>query len=172
VYAIFTLNRIKKTVGGKFMSESTNVPTLKPEVCLENASSHSDAIETVIASLAQNDSAMVHHTEAGHVWKFQYGSVEVFVQLTGESDDDLLTVWSPVLKLPVKDELGLMRRLLVMNWSETLETRFAITNDSAVVLSQRAIADLSAGEISRAITLVATIADDNDEALQDAFPGK
>jgi hypothetical protein len=86
------------------MSASTNVPPLNEEVCLENTSSHHDAIETVIASLAQNDSAMVHHTEAGHVWKFQYGSVDVFVQLTGESDEDLLTVWSPVLKLPVKDE--------------------------------------------------------------------
>lgn len=152
------------------MSASTNISLPNGEGSLENASSHHDAIETVIASLAQNDSAMVHHTEAGHIWKFQYGSVEVFVQLTGESDDDLLTVWSPVLTLPVKDELGLMRKLLLMNWSETLETRFAIANDAVVVLSQRSIADLSPGEISRAITLVAAIADDNDEALRESFP--
>jgi hypothetical protein len=56
-----------------------------------------------------------------------------------------------------------------MNWSDTLETRFAIMNDTVVVVLQRAVADLSAGEISRAITLVATIADDNDEILQETF---
>jgi hypothetical protein len=38
-----------------------------------------------------------------------------------------------------------------------------------VVVLQRAVADLSPGEISRAITLVATIADDNDEILQETF---
>ena len=57
----------------------------------------------------------------------------------------------------------------VPNWSETLETRFAIMNDTVVVVSQRAVADLAPGEISRAITLVATIADDNDEILQETF---
>jgi hypothetical protein len=146
------------------MSANTEVATLN--------SSHCEAIETVIASLDQNDSAFVHHTEAGHIWKFQYGSVEVFVQLTGESDEDILKVWSSVLQLPVKDELGLMKKLLVMNWSETLETRFAIANEQVYILFERTVADLSPGEISRAITLVAAIADDNDEALQEAFSEK
>ncbi|MEL6763323.1 MAG: YbjN domain-containing protein, partial [Cyanobacteria bacterium J06607_6] len=35
-----------------------------------------------------------------------------------------------------------------------------------VVLASRPLADISAGEISRLMTIVATIADDNDEALQ------
>nr|WP_217651997.1 YbjN domain-containing protein [Hydrococcus rivularis] len=136
---------------------------------IERTSSHKEVIETVISSLEQNNSAMVVHTDSGYLWKFQYGSVEVFVQLTGESDEDLLTVWSPVLKFPIRDEAGLMRKLLEMNWSETLETRFGISGDRVVVLSQRAVADLSPEEISRAITLVATIADDNDESLKEAF---
>lgn len=135
----------------------------------EAPASHYDLIETVIASLEQNDSAMVNHGDNGTLWKFQYGSVEVFVQLTGEKEEDFLTVWSPVLKLPVRDELGLLRRLMAMNWSETFETCFGICNEQVVVLSQRTVADLSAGEISRAITLVATIADDHDEALQATF---
>ncbi|MFM7793081.1 MAG: YbjN domain-containing protein, partial [Microcystis panniformis] len=67
---------------------------------LVSTSSHQEMIETVISTLQQNDTAMVQHTEKGYLWKFQYGSVEVFVQLTGESDDDFLTVWSSVLKLP------------------------------------------------------------------------
>lgn len=131
--------------------------------------SHQSVIETVIGSMAQNESAMVHENEQGYLWKFQYGSVEVFVQLTGETDDDLFTVWASVLTFPVRDEAGLTRKLLTMNWSETLETRFAIMNDAVVVVLQRAVADLSPGEISRAITLVATIADDNDEILQETF---
>jgi hypothetical protein len=136
---------------------------------IEQTSSHREVIETVIASLEHNQSAMVLEGEQGCLWKFQYGSVEVFVQLTGESDDDLLTVWATVLQLPAMDELGLMRKLLAMNWLETLETRFALKDNQIVVLSQRTVADLSPEEISRAITLVATIADDNDETLKEAF---
>jgi hypothetical protein len=138
---------------------------------LEDTGTHREAIETVIGSLEQNNSAMVLNNEDGYLWKFQYGSVEVFVQLTGESDEDLLTVWSPVLTLPVKDELGLMSKLLEMNWSDTLETRFAKAESQIIAVSQRAVADLSAGEISRAITLVATIADDNDEILKETYGG-
>lgn len=148
-----------------------DIPTVEAltEEMDKATSSHREVIETVISSLEQNDSAMVIHSDDGHLWKFQYGSVEVFVQLTGESDDDLLTIWSAVLSLPAKDEPGLMRKLLKLNWEETYETCFGIFNDQVVVLAQRTIAGLSPGEISRAITLVATIADDHDEALQQEF---
>ena len=112
---------------------------------------------------------MVSQTDQGHLWKFKYGSVEVFVQLTGLTDEDTLTVWSKVLKLPAKDEASLMRRLLELNWSATFEARFGIFDEQVVVLSTRTLAELSPGEISRLITVVATIADDNDEALQSEF---
>jgi hypothetical protein len=128
-----------------------------------------EIIQTVIASMEQNDSAMVMESEGGYLWKFQYGSAEVFVQLTGETDDDLLTVWSTVLKLPANNEPELMRHLLEMNWSGTFETCFGIFNEQIVVSAQRTVAELSPGEISRAITLVATIADDNDDLLQEKY---
>jgi hypothetical protein len=111
----------------------------------------------------------VNHDGAAHLWKFKYGSIEVFVQLTGLSDEDTLTVWSTVLKLPTKDDPKLTRQLLEQNWMNTMEARFAILNDEVVVVTSRSLADLSPGEISRAITLVATIADDNDERLQQEF---
>jgi hypothetical protein len=130
---------------------------------------HVEVIETVISSLDQEDTAMVSQSEEGHLWKFKYGSVEVFVQLTGTSDDDTFTVWSSVLQLPAKNEPQLMRKLLEMNWSDTFESCFGIVDDQVVVLSSRTVAELSAGEISRAITVVATIADDNDDALQAEF---
>jgi hypothetical protein len=62
-----------------------------------------------------------------------------------------------------------MRKLLEMNWLSTLESHFAITNDQVVVLSNRTLADISATEISRIITIVATIADNNDDSLQAEF---
>ena len=112
---------------------------------------------------------MVSHTQEGYLWKFKYGSIEVFVQLTGVSDQDTLTVWASVLHLPAKDETRLMRQLLEMNWSDTFEACFGIFDDQVVVLSTRTLAELSPGEISRLITVVATIADENDEALQSEF---
>ena len=129
-----------------------------------------EAIETVISSLAQEDTAMVSHSDSGSLWKFKYGSVEVFVQLTGQTDEDTLTVWSTVLKLPVANEAQLTRKLLEMNGTGTLEARFAILENQVVVLSSRTVADLSAGEISRAVTIVATLSDENDELLQQEFP--
>ena len=135
----------------------------------EATSSHVDVIQTVIASLEQGDSAMVSHTEAAYLWKFKYGSVEVFVQLTGLTDDDTISVWAQVLNLPTKNDAGLMRKLLEMNWTNTFEACFGIFNEQVVVLSSRTLAELSPGEISRIITIVATIADDNDEALQAEF---
>ncbi len=139
------------------------------EELITEGSTYQEVIETVISSLEENSSAMVKHSEDAYLWKFQYGSVEVFVQLTGETEEDLLTVWSPVLSLPAKDETGLMHRLLEMNWSETFETCFAIVNNQVIVVCQRTVAELSPGEISRAITLVATIADDNNDVLKEQF---
>ena len=141
------------------------------EELIEDNSSHLEVIETVISSLDQEDTAMVSHTDEGSLWKFKYGSVEVFVQLTGESDEDLLTVWSSVLQLPATDEPGLMRRLLEMNWTGTFETCFSIHDGKVMVSAQRTVADMYPGEISRLVTLVANIADDNDEALKEEFGG-
>lgn len=128
-----------------------------------------EVIQTVIASLQQDESAMVSKTAEGYVWKFKYGSVEVFVQLTGMNDQDTFTAWAAVLQLPAKDEPRLMRHLLEMNWSGTFESCFGIYNDQVVVLSTNALANLTPGEISRIITVVATIADENDGALQAEF---
>ena len=62
-----------------------------------------------------------------------------------------------------------MRKLMAMNWLETFEARFAIFNQQIVVVSSRSVTDLSPTEISHLITIVATIADEYDEELQEAF---
>ncbi|MDA0268759.1 MAG: YbjN domain-containing protein [Cyanobacteria bacterium] len=147
-------------------SSLETLPPLTSTEAANLAADHIEIIETVIASLDQDQSAMVSHQDGGYLWKFSYGSVEVYVQLTGTHDNDLLTVWSPVLDLPAKDEPKLMRHLLEMNCGETFEACFGILGDQVVVLASRPLADMSAGETSRLMTIVATIADDNDEALQ------
>jgi hypothetical protein len=128
-----------------------------------------DLIETVIDSLDSDDTAMVSHGDGGYIWKFKYGSVEVFVQLTGVSEEDTLTVWAVVLPLPTENEAAVMRHLLTLNWAETLEARFALLNADVVVVAKRSLAELSPGEISRAVTIVATLADDHDDALKAQF---
>jgi hypothetical protein len=142
---------------------------LSTEEIIESTS-HLDVIETVISSLQEDQSAMVSRSEEGTtLWKFKYGSVEVFVQLTGESDDDMLAVWSPVLDLPAKNELELLRKLLELNWTSTFESHFAVMDNKVVVAAQRTVAELSPGEVSRNITMVASVADSYDEILQAEF---
>lgn len=135
----------------------------------EDEVNYIEIIETVIASLQEDQSAMVSQGEGGYVWKFKYGSVEVFVQLQGLSEEDDLLVWASVMKLPARDEAGLMRRLMEMNWSSTFEARFAVSDNQVVVCAKRTIAGLSPAEVSRNITIVATVADENDEPLQAQF---
>jgi len=137
---------------------------------ITSSASHTEVIETVISSLDQYDNALVNHSNEGYIWKFKYGSVDVFVQLTGDQDEDTLTVWSPVLQLPVQNETPLLRKLLEMNWLTTAEAQFGIFNQQVMVLASRSVSDLSPGEISRLITMVASIADEYDEALQAEFP--
>jgi Putative bacterial sensory transduction regulator len=131
--------------------------------------SYIEIIETVISSLQEDQSAMVSHADGGYVWKFQYGSVEVFVRLAGTNEEDVLMVWAAVLKLPAKNEAQLFRKLMEMNWSGTFEARFAVSDSQVVVCAQRTLAELSPAEVSRNITVVATIANENDEALQAEF---
>ncbi|MCG8366865.1 MAG: YbjN domain-containing protein [Pseudanabaenales cyanobacterium] len=130
------------------------------------AANYVEMIETVISSLEQDQSAMVSQADSGYLWKFQYGSVEVFVQLTGTEETDTLTVWAAVLKLPAKNEPKLMRHLLEMNCGEMLEACFAILNNEVVVFSCRTLTEISAAEISRIMTIVATIADEKDDLLK------
>ena len=133
------------------------------------STSYIETIEAVLASLDQGDGPLVQKQEAGHLWTFKYGSVSVYVQLTGETASDTLTVWSPVLTLPAKDEPRLMQRLLEKNCYETLEARFGLSGNQVLVIASRILQDISAAEISRLMTIVATIADDSDDALQAEF---
>ncbi len=140
--------------------------TLAPELDSNDSNtSYADTISTVVSSLKEDAAYESHGEGQGHTWKFDYGTVQVFVHLTGESSDDTLSVWSPVLTLPARDEAQLFRTLLEKSWIETLEARFSIWNDQVVLNHFRTLEGLTAAEISRAITIVATLADEYDEPL-------
>lgn len=142
--------------------------TLSPmDLGAEQSPRYSETIATVISSLKE-DAAYENH-EQGDTWKFTYGTVEVFVHLSGETPDDTLSVWSIVMSYPVKDEARLLKLLLSKNWIETLEARFCIWNDQIVLNHYRTLEGLTAAEISRAITIVATLADELDEPLIEEF---
>lgn len=132
-----------------------------------------EMVETIISSLEQDDSAMVRRVDGGYLWTFKYGSVDVFVQLTGTTDDDTFKVWAKVLALPVDEQPRLMHQLLEMNWSDTFEACFCILSneqgEQVAVSTTRTVAELSPGEISRNITIVATIADEQDDVLAAEF---
>lgn len=153
-------------------TQSPTIEELTAEAENEEAmeSSRVDMIETVISSLEQDGTAMVNHSDSGYLWKFKYGTVDVYVQLTGETDDDTLTIWSPVHKLPVKDEAGMMRKLLELNCGGTFEACFGLIDQSVVVFASRILEDLNPSEVSRLMTLVASIADENDESLLKDYP--
>ncbi len=153
-----------------YQESLTSNESMNEQIAETTSINHLEVIENVIDSLEQDNSAMVSHTpEGNYLWKFKYGSVEVFVQLNGITDEDTITVWSTVLNLPAKNEPKLMRYLLELNCSSTFEARFGIVENRVVVISTRTLAELSPGEVSRLITIVATIADNNDEALQTEF---
>lgn len=157
------------------MVMTTSQPTVENLPSLEEGddntpSSPIEVIETVISSLEQEGSAMVNRSDSGHLWKFKYGTVDVFVQLSGETDDDTLTTWSPVHKLPVQNETDMMRRLLTLNCGSTFEACFGLIDQSVVVFAARTLKDISASEISRLMTIVASIADENDEVLLKDYP--
>ena len=152
-----------------YQSSVESMPTMTEEFEEDTTINHIEVIETVISSLETDQTAMVSHGGDQYLWKFKYGTVEVMVQLSGTEDEDTLTVWAPVLKLPAKNEAQLMQKLLKMNWSETFEARFAIMGSEVVVVSSRTLEDLTPAETSRIMTIVATIADDVDESLQQEY---
>ena len=147
-----------------------NLSAFQAETDEETAASPIEVIETVISSLEQDGSAMVNHSESGHLWKFKYGSVEVFVKLSGETEDDTLTTWSPVHQLPVTNEADMMRKLLEMNCGNTFEACFGLLDQSIVVFATRTLKDINPSEISRLMTIVASIADENDADLLKNYP--
>lgn len=150
------------------MTFTTELPNVEAEPILSAPASHVvQTIQTVIASMDADNSALENQTL--DTWKFQYGTVEVVVNITGTEPNDTFTVFSVVLSAPFKDEAKMTRWLLEKNATDTFEARYAIQNDQVLVLSSRSVDDLSPAEISRIVTIVAAIADENDEFLKENF---
>ncbi len=126
--------------------------------------------EQIVAAISSlTDTPIYENHQSGHTWKFTYGTVTVYVHLSGEASSDVFTVWAPVLNLPVKKQEALYAALLEKNWSETLEARFCVWNEQVILNHTRSLDGLNVSEITRAITVVATLADEYDEPLAAEF---
>jgi Putative bacterial sensory transduction regulator len=146
--------------------ELATIPAFAVEI---PPSSFVEIIETVITTLSQ-DATQLEIEAPQKAWRFHYGTVEVFIYLTGLSSDDTIIIWSPVIELPVKDETALMRYLLNKNGTNVMmEASFCIQDGRVLVNVSRTLTDLNPSEISRAITVVASIADEYDEILIEKF---
>jgi len=131
--------------------------------------SFSEIIETVISTLSE-DAHQLEIAAPQKAWRFHYGTAQVYVYLTGQDEEDTLLVWSPVIDLPVRDEAGMYKFLLEKNWwNDTMEACFCLRDNQVVLVISRTLTDLDPGEVSRAITIVATLADEYDELLADKF---
>jgi ribosomal protein L11 len=147
--------------------ESTTGLDASTDFDINSSFNHMETIQTVIAGMDPDKTALVNQTNT--TWKFRYGTIEVVVNITGEDPRDTFTVFSTVLTYPVKNEPELLKYLLEKNAAETFEARFALQNEQVLVIASRSVEDLSAAEISRIITVVASIADEYDEELQSKF---
>lgn len=78
-----------------------------------------------------------------------------------------------MLKLPVAPDksTALFEQLLRSNWLETWEARFCLREDEVALHTMRTLDSIDPAEISRAITIVATLADEYDEVLIEQFGG-
>ena len=63
-----------------------------------------------------------------------------------------------------------MRKLLEMNCCNTFEACFGLLDQSVVVFASRTLKDINPSEISRLMTIVASIADENDDELLKNYP--
>jgi ribosomal protein L11 len=137
------------------------------DTAIKSNQDYAETIQTVITGMDSEQTAVVNQTN--DTWKFKYGTVEVIVNITGSQPIDTFTVISKVISYPVKDEAKMMKVLLEKNASETFEAKFAVQNDEVLLIASRKVEDLSPAEITRLITVVAAIADENDEKLAAEF---
>ena len=145
---------------------SSEAIAIDPEETALSEVPYADTIAAIISALKdEGDAAYEKRESEGHFWRFNYGTVAVVVHLTGSSESDRLSVWSEVLPLPSRDDAALAQELLASNWQDTGEARFAFWDNSVVVNTTRTLQDTGPAEIARAITVVATLADDYDEPL-------
>ncbi|WP_045112938.1 YbjN domain-containing protein [Microscilla marina] len=103
-------------------------------------------------------------------WKRGSASIEVFIA-DGKNNREYLCIYSPLMKIPAKEEFSFYRHLLELNYSK-LGLKLAIRSSSEFVyaVSERDINGMDYNELSVCIKDLEWWADKLDDELQELFP--
>jgi hypothetical protein len=105
-------------------------------------------------------------------WTLKRGSAAVLVMLLQRADGASLRVVSPTVVFDVAKKDALFARLLELNADGMMGCAFGVVGEKVVVVTERPTKDLSEGEVSHAIRLVAAVSDTYDDKLVAEFGGK
>lgn len=103
-------------------------------------------------------------------WKRGSASIEVFIA-DGKNNREYLCIYSPLMKVPAKDELNFYRHLLELNYTK-LGLKLATRPNSEFVyaVSERDIKGMDYDELSVCIKDLEWWADKLDDELQERYP--
>ncbi|MBI3098100.1 MAG: YbjN domain-containing protein [Planctomycetes bacterium] len=105
------------------------------------------------------------------VWEFPFGSARV--RLAADTEAGTLSCSASIMPLPTDGErrMGLMEAVLALNAAKTQEARFAVADETLMVISLRSIEGLDYPEFVSLLQSVGRVADDYDDALRTDYGG-
>ncbi len=131
-------------------------------------------VEDVLEELGHDPTTSRQSADDGnHVWRFQFGSARITVQIVDRDDFTHLRVCSPVMSTDARvDLLKLYRHLLVLNANAVHGAAFAARQNEVQIVSERSTIDIDRSEVKDLIGRVSKYADDFDDKLVDEFGGR
>ena len=103
-------------------------------------------------------------------WVIVRDSAAIYITLNHKNEE--LTIESPVIRLPVKGRIPLMRTLLELNGREMMAARFCLRGDLVVLRFMDRMENLSPPKLIDAIDEVAILSDRYDDYLSVAFSAR
>lgn len=103
-------------------------------------------------------------------WKRGSASIEVFIA-DGGNKREYLCIYSPLMKVPAKEEFNFYRHLLELNYSKLgLKLATRPSSEFVYAVSERDIRGMDYNELDTCIKDLEWWADKLDDELQERFP--
>jgi T3SS (YopN, CesT) and YbjN peptide-binding chaperone 1 len=107
------------------------------------------------------------------MWGLARGSAMVYIMITKGETNHYIQVFSPIMKISQKKQVGLYLKLLELNSSpELCNTAFAVKDSNVILKSDRTTATLMGSELHEMIVRIGTLADKYDDELLAEFGGE
>jgi hypothetical protein len=104
------------------------------------------------------------YDEEQHCWRFNKGSIEIYVSLLEIGGEYYVNVAAPIMAVPESRREGLFERLLEEN-AQRIAVKFSVRDDAVWLEFNREMRGLGFDEAKRALVRVAEVADELDEVL-------